>query len=107
MLLLILRTITIMRAMDMRRVYQTSASCGATARSSFRTLRGEVKAELKEVFAILADGAEEEAEMRTEKMPESAINKNWLPVQDVTRTRLSCLTEREATAVQRFVLLVA
>ena len=32
---------------------------------------------------------------------------NWLPVQDVTRTRLSCLTEREATAVQRFAQLVA
>jgi hypothetical protein len=33
--------------------------------------------------------------------------RNWLPAQDVTRTRLSCLTEREAHAVHELELLVA
>jgi len=54
--------------------------------SIFRPLRGQVECELKEPFATLADGAEEEERMIAENLPKIAINKNWLPGLDVLRT---------------------
>jgi hypothetical protein len=40
---------------------------------------GKVTGELTELFGILADGAEEEEQLRANGEPESAINEIWLP----------------------------
>jgi len=40
---------------------------------------GVVHVELKEVFAILADGVAKEAEMKAAGASENAINEEWLP----------------------------
>jgi len=49
---------------------------------------GRVHAELKEVFAILADGAEQEEAMVAAGAPKSAIDENWLPVRNPLRNVL-------------------
>ena len=38
-----------------------------------------MKAELTEVFQILADGAEREEEMVAQKLPKNLIDEDWLP----------------------------
>jgi hypothetical protein len=40
---------------------------------------GAVEVQLREVFQVLADGAEMEEELRASNASENAINRNWLP----------------------------
>ena len=62
---------------------------------------------LSEVFGILADGVEEEERLREQNASESAINKIWLPVQDVARTPLTLLTQVQAARIRDLERLVA
>jgi len=47
--------------------------------------------ELREVFASLADGIEEEERLTQQKAPKSDIDKNWLPGQEIARTFVAAL----------------
>jgi len=49
---------------------------------------GRVHAELKEVFAILANGAEQELAMVAAGAPKSAIDEDWLPIRNPLRNVL-------------------
>jgi hypothetical protein len=40
---------------------------------------GKIETELKELFEVLADGAELEEEMRAENADKTAIDEIWLP----------------------------
>jgi hypothetical protein len=49
----------------------------------------KIETELKELFKVLADGAEREEEMRAENAPKTAIDDIWLPGRNPLRNVLS------------------
>jgi hypothetical protein len=68
---------------------------------------GVAHVELKEVFAILADGVAKEVDMEAAGASKEVIEEEWLPGRDTARTRLLRLSDMEVTAVQELARMVA